>query len=100
MSEHAPTEKPLPTIWRVPDELWEKIEPILAECDPPKSTGTPSADGPAGRPGRYHLPIAHRLPVEPPAQGVPRRLLGASHLPAVGRTRGARVDLGGIGRGV
>jgi transposase len=39
MSEHASTGKPLPTIWRVPDELWEKIEPILAECDPPKSTG-------------------------------------------------------------
>jgi hypothetical protein len=31
VSEHAPEEKPLPTIWRVPDELWERIEPILAE---------------------------------------------------------------------
>lgn len=31
--------KPLPTIWRVPDELWEKIEPILWEKDPPKATG-------------------------------------------------------------
>src|SRR4051794_15957117 len=58
------------------------------------------AHRPAGRPGRYHLPIAYRLPVEPPARGVPRRLLGASHLPAVGRTRGAGADLGGIGRGV
>ncbi len=26
-----PVEKPLPTIWRVPDELWERIEPILKE---------------------------------------------------------------------
>ncbi len=39
ISEHDSQGKPLPTIWRVPDELWEKIEPILAECDPPKSTG-------------------------------------------------------------
>src|SRR5215217_7119499 len=39
MSEHASQEKPLPTIWRVPVELWEKIEPILAQRDPPKSTG-------------------------------------------------------------
>jgi hypothetical protein len=36
MSERPPEEKPLPTIWRVPDELWEKIEPILKEHDPPK----------------------------------------------------------------
>ena len=37
-AKHTPQEKPLPTIWRVPDELWEKIEPILKEHDPPKST--------------------------------------------------------------
>ena len=29
----------LPTIWRVPDELWAKIEPILVGCDPPKRVG-------------------------------------------------------------
>src|SRR5215207_7090511 len=28
-------------IWRVPDELWEIIEPILEKHDPPKSTGRP-----------------------------------------------------------
>ena len=39
MNESASMEKPMPTIWRVPDELWEKIEPILAEHDPPKKTG-------------------------------------------------------------
>lgn len=33
--------KELPTIWRVPDELWAIIEPILAEDDPPKRTGRP-----------------------------------------------------------
>jgi putative transposase len=39
MNESASKEKPMPTIWRVPDELWEKIEPLLAEHDPPKKTG-------------------------------------------------------------
>lgn len=29
----------LPTIWRVPDDLWEVIEPVLAEYDPPKPRG-------------------------------------------------------------
>jgi putative transposase len=29
----------LPTIWRVPDELWYRIEPILLEIDPPFDTG-------------------------------------------------------------
>jgi len=33
--------KPLPTIWRVPDELWEQITPVLDELDPPKPTGRP-----------------------------------------------------------
>ncbi len=36
--------KPMPTIWHVPDELWEKIGPILEEHDPPKKTGRPRAD--------------------------------------------------------
>jgi hypothetical protein len=41
MTESPNQEKPLPTIWRTPDELWEIIEPILEEHDPPKSTGRP-----------------------------------------------------------
>ena len=44
MSESSTQEKPLPTIWRVPDELWETIEPILSEYDPPKGTGRPRID--------------------------------------------------------
>jgi putative transposase len=44
MTERPPEEKPLPTIWRVPDDLWEKIEPILAEHDPSKGTGRPRVD--------------------------------------------------------
>ena len=31
----------LPTIWRVPDDLWALIVPILAEHDPPRGTGRP-----------------------------------------------------------
>jgi transposase len=35
---------PLPTIWRVPDELWERVGPILTELDPPKPTGRRRTD--------------------------------------------------------
>jgi transposase len=41
MAERTLKEKPIPTIWRVPDELWEMIEPILQEHDLPRSTGRP-----------------------------------------------------------
>jgi len=34
----------LPTIWRAPDDLWAKIEPILAEYDPPKRVGRKRID--------------------------------------------------------
>lgn len=34
----------LETIWEVPNELWDRIEPILLEMDPPKSTGRPRVD--------------------------------------------------------
>ena len=36
--------RPLPTIWELPDELWERIEPILARRYPPAGTGRPRAD--------------------------------------------------------
>lgn len=39
MARKKRTPKPLPTIWRVPDELWERIEPVLNELDPPARTG-------------------------------------------------------------
>lgn len=29
----------LKTTWRIPDELWYELKPILAEYDPPKLTG-------------------------------------------------------------
>ena len=34
----------LPTVWELPDELWARIEPILAERYPPAATGRPRAD--------------------------------------------------------
>jgi putative transposase len=34
--KHRP---PLPTVWHVPDALWELIEPVLAESDPPSARG-------------------------------------------------------------
>lgn len=34
----------LKTIWRIPDELWYELKPILAEYDPPKLTGRKRID--------------------------------------------------------
>jgi transposase len=39
MAKRKNPPKPLPTLWRVPDPLWEILEPILEEQDPPKRTG-------------------------------------------------------------
>jgi putative transposase len=36
--------RPLPTIWELPDDLWEEIEPILDCFYPPALTGRPRAD--------------------------------------------------------
>jgi putative transposase len=41
-SETTP-ERPLPTIWEPPEELWERIEPILNRHYPPARTGRPRA---------------------------------------------------------
>lgn len=40
----ATDDRPLPTIWALPDELWERVEPILARHYPPAPTGRPRAD--------------------------------------------------------
>lgn len=37
-------ERPLPTIWALPDELWERIEPILEHRYPTAGTGRPRSD--------------------------------------------------------
>ena len=31
--------EPLETIWEIPDDLWEKVEPVILEGTPPKITG-------------------------------------------------------------
>lgn len=36
--------RPLPTIWKVSDELWERIEPMLEKRYPRAATGRPRAD--------------------------------------------------------
>jgi putative transposase len=39
MASELTKREPLPTIWRVPDELWAEIEPIIVELDPPNRVG-------------------------------------------------------------
>jgi putative transposase len=34
----------LPTIWHVPDELWDRVRPIIGQHDPPKRTGRKRID--------------------------------------------------------
>lgn len=34
-----PQQKRMPTLWEVPDDLWERIEQVLNEHDPPAHTG-------------------------------------------------------------
>jgi transposase len=38
------TTKPLPTIWNVPDALWNVLHPLLEEYDPPKKRGRKRID--------------------------------------------------------
>ena len=40
----ATAEDRLPTIWSLPDELWERIAPLLKRRYPPARTGRPRAD--------------------------------------------------------
>jgi putative transposase len=35
----AKRKRRMPTLWEVPDGLWERIEPLLEKEDPPKPTG-------------------------------------------------------------
>ena len=42
MSEKSRKTKPLPTIWEVPDELWEKFAELIAANDPPPKRGRQS----------------------------------------------------------
>ena len=41
MAKRKKKAEPLPTIWEVNDELWNIIQNILSELDPPAATGRP-----------------------------------------------------------
>jgi putative transposase len=43
-ASEATAEPALPTIWEIPDELWDRIEPILERHYPRARTGRPRAD--------------------------------------------------------
>jgi len=43
-AQAAQQPKPLPTIWNVPDDLWEMMQRILAVYDPPSKIGRPRID--------------------------------------------------------
>lgn len=96
LGEHTTEEKPLPTIWRVPDELWEKIEPILQEHDPPKKTGRPRVDQRAALDAIvFRLRTGcqwNRLPSEFPDDSSVHRAF-----PEVGEARCTRPRVGGLG---
>ena len=48
--------KPLPTIWRCPDDLWDCIiHPTLDEHDPPAKTRRPRIDPPAALNGMIYI---------------------------------------------
>ena len=34
----------LPTIWEIPDDLWQRIEPVILKLDPPKAKGCKRVD--------------------------------------------------------
>ena len=40
----AKRQRSIPTLWEVPDELWDWIEPLLDRLDPPASTGRRRTD--------------------------------------------------------
>jgi putative transposase len=44
MARKAKAAEPLGTIWRADDELWSRVEPVLAELDPPHRGHRPRID--------------------------------------------------------
>ena len=59
-------QRPLETIWEIPDDLWEKIQAVLFAADPP-STGRRRADQRQSSTGLSFECVAA---VEPFAQGI------------------------------
>ena len=44
MARKKKAAEPLGTIWRADDELWARVEPVLAELDPPHRGHRPRID--------------------------------------------------------
>jgi putative transposase len=44
MAGNTKAKQPLPTIWHASDELWEQVERVLAELDPPARYGPDRVD--------------------------------------------------------
>ena len=89
----------LETIWEAPDELWERIEPIILEEDPPKARGRKRSD-PRQDAQRHHLPAAQRVPMEPIAERAWGRQHHSSHLSTVGGDGRLAPNVGSPGGGV
>ena len=90
----------LETIWEVPDELWERIEPIILEEDPPKARGRKRSDPRQMLNGSHHLPAAQRVPMEPIAERAWGRQHHSSHLSTVGGDGRLAPNVGSPGGGV
>ena len=60
----------LPTIWEIPDDLWQRIEPVILELDSPRGKGRKRVDQRKMLPQWRHIPHAQFLPMEPLAPGV------------------------------
>jgi putative transposase len=80
----------LDTLWEVPDDLWEEIEPIIWELDPPKYPGRQRAN-----PRMMLKGIIHRMRSGCQWNQVPKDLGDDStiHL-TVGSLRSLPQDLG------
>ena len=89
----------LETIWEVPDELWERIGPMILEADPPKARGRKRADSRQMLNGII-FPTAQRVPMEPLAARAWRRQHHPSHISAVGQTGCLVPNVGNPGGGV
>ena len=99
MARRKPRPKPLGTIWEIPDEL------VAADRADPQGVLAQEAHRTPGRQlaedaQRDHLPDAERLPVGPAARAVRPQEHRPRLVPAVGRGRHLREDLGGAGRRV
>ena len=80
----------LATIWEIPDHLWEQIQPVISEMDPPKPTGRKRVD-----PRRMLDGIVFRMRSGCQGNHLPRELGDDSTVP---RTFQRWVELGVLER--